>query len=287
VNYAEVGLIKKVLVFVESSLSRVVELVRFSLRRIQERLAPKSENRNQGNIDTQNYEILVQKIEGSLTNLSVQVDKLRTRYQNMLSRSKEYFERCIEALVARDNERAKMYAVEIAEIKRLADIVMRCCLVLEQIKVRLETILELGEVMGLIVPLTSIIEAVEKEVSLVVPEASNSLRELVETIEDFTSSSSTYVDTVPTGDIQINKDAEDILEEARRIAAEQVRRNFPEVPVLTEEERMVYSYIMKCGDELDIAKCASELGLNTSQVKAVISSLQEKGLIEVQSAEMT
>jgi len=286
VNYAEVGLIKKVLVFVESSLSRVVELVRFSLRRIQERLAPKSENRNQGNIDTQNYEILVQKIEGSLTNLSVQVDKLRTRYQNMLSRSKEYFERCIEALVARDNERAKMYAVEIAEIKRLADIVMRCCLVLEQIKVRLETILELGEVMGLIVPLTSIIEAVEKEVSLVVPEASNSLRELVETIEDFTSSS-TYVDTVPTGDIQINKDAEDILEEARRIAAEQVRKNFPEVPVLTEEERMVYSYIMKCGDELDIAKCASELGLNISQVKVVISSLQEKGLIEVQSAEMT
>jgi len=286
VNYADVGLIKKVLVFVESSLSRVVELVRFSLRRIQERLAPKSENRNQGNIGTQNYEILVQKIEDSLTNLSVQVDKLRTRYQNMLSRSKEYFERCIEALVARDNERAKMYAVEIAEIKRLADIVMRCCLVLEQIKVRLETILELGEVMGLIVPLTSIIEAVEKEVSLVVPEASNSLRELVETIEDFTSSS-TYVDTVPTGDIQINKDAEDILEEARRIAAEQVRKNFPEVPVLTEEERMVYSYIMKCGDELDIAKCASELGLNTSQVKAVISSLQEKGLIEVQSAEMT
>ncbi|MCL7393028.1 MAG: hypothetical protein LZ162_05300, partial [Thaumarchaeota archaeon] len=76
----------------------------------------------------------------------------------MLSRSKEYFERCIDALVARDNERAKMYAVEIAEIKRLADIVVRCCLVLEQIKVRLETILELGEVMGLIVPLTSIIE---------------------------------------------------------------------------------------------------------------------------------
>ncbi len=237
---------------------------------------------------TQNYEVLVQKIEDSLTNLSVQVGKLRTRYQTMLSRSKEYFERCIDALVTKDNERAKMYAVEIAEIKRLADIVMRCCLVLEQIKVRLETILELGEVMGLIVPLTTIIEAVEKEISVVIPEASNSLKELAETIEDFTSSSSVYVDIIPTtDDIEINKDVESILEEARRIAAEQVRKSFPEVPVLTEEERMVYSYIMKCGEELDIAKCASELGLNVSQIKIVINSLQEKGLIEVQNFEIT
>ncbi|MCS7136099.1 MAG: hypothetical protein RMJ14_00665 [Nitrososphaerota archaeon] len=262
-------------------------MVRFSLRRIQEKPAPKSENQKQDSTPTQDYEALVQKIEDSLTKLSIQVDKLRMRYQNMLARSKEYFERCIDALVAKDNERAKIYAVEIAEIRRLADIVMRCCLVLERIKVRLETVLELREVIGLIVPLTSIIEAVEKEVSFVVPEASNSLRELVDAIEDFTSSSSIYVGTVPTGDVEISKDAECILEEARKIAAEQVRKNFPEVPVLTEEERMVYSYIMKCGDELDIAKCASELGLNVSQVKVAINNLQEKGLIEVQNAEMT
>ncbi|MEM3065710.1 MAG: hypothetical protein QXI81_00025 [Nitrososphaerota archaeon] len=248
-------------------------------------LAPKPEN--QDNVAAQSYEALVQKIEDSLTNLSVQVDKLRMRYQNMVSRSKEYFEKCIEALVARDNERAKMYAIEIAEIKRLADIVMRCSLVLEQIKVRLETILELGEIMGLMVPLTSIIEAVEKEVSLVVPEASKNLKELVESIEDFTTSSSVYVDTVPMGDVEINKDAESVLEEAKRIAAEQVKKSFPEVPVLTEEERVVYSYIMKCGEELDVAKCASELGLDVSQVKVTINSLQEKGLIEVQKAEAT
>lgn len=240
----------------------------------------------QDRVDAQSYEALVQKIEDSLTSLSVQVDKLRVRYQNMLSRGKEYFERCIEALVARDGERAKMYAVEIAEIKRLADIVIRCCLVLEQIKVRLETILELKEVMGLMVPLTSIIGAVEKEVSLVVPEASKSLRELVESIEDFTSSSA-YVETLQTGSVEVNKDAESILEEARRMAAEQVRKSFPEVPVLTEEERMVYSYIMKCGEELDVARCASELGLDVSQVKATIKNLQEKGLIEVLKAEAT
>ncbi|PUA31524.1 MAG: hypothetical protein B9J98_06140 [Candidatus Terraquivivens tikiterensis] len=246
--------------------------------------APKPEI--QDRVDAQSYEALVQKIEDSLTSLSVQVDKLRVRYQNMLSRGKEYFERCIEALVARDGERAKMYAVEIAEIKRLADIVIRCCLVLEQIKVRLETILELKEVMGLMVPLTSIIGAVEKEVSLVVPEASKSLRELVESIEDFTSSSA-YVETLQTGSVEVNKDAESILEEARRMAAEQVRKSFPEVPVLTEEERMVYSYIMKCGEELDVARCASELGLDVSQVKATIKNLQEKGLIEVLKAEAT
>jgi len=259
-------------------------LGRFSLRRIQEVFAPKPEI--QDRVDAQSYEALVQKIEDSLTSLSVQVDKLRVRYQNMLSRGKEYFERCIEALVARDGERAKMYAVEIAEIKRLADIVIRCCLVLEQIKVRLETILELKEVMGLMVPLTSIIGAVEKEVSLVVPEASKSLRELVESIEDFTSSSA-YVETLQTGSVEVNKDAESILEEARRMAAEQVRKSFPEVPVLTEEERMVYSYIMKCGEELDVARCASELGLDVSQVKATIKNLQEKGLIEVLKAEAT
>lgn len=234
----------------------------------------------------QDYETLIQKVESSLTSLSTQVEKLRLRYNAMIARSKEYFEKCIEALTVNDVERAKMYADEIAGIRKLADIVVRCSLFLEQIKIRLETILELKEVIGLMVPLISIIEAVESEISRVVPEASSNLRELANLIEDFISTSST-MEIGPGNEVEVSIDAKMVLEEAKRCAAEVIKKSFPEVPSLTDEERLVYSYIMKGVEELDVNECAKELGLERFQVENALRNLQEKGLIEVQIAERT
>ncbi len=238
------------------------------------------ENRKDPFMDEEAREEIRLKLEESLSQLNAQIMKLRSKYQEMMARSKEYFEQVVEALISGDEGRASIYAEEIAEIRRLASVIVKTQLVLEQVKLRLETILEVSELMGLVVPLLSLIAEVEDEVAGVAPEAAKNLHELATYIEDFTNT------TAATGfDISVpeeaSEEAKKILEEAQKAAAERVKQSFPDVPKLSEEEKLVYSYISKTDSELDLKKCAKELGIDAREVKRILEKLEEKGLIEL------
>ncbi|MCD6341535.1 MAG: hypothetical protein J7L83_01580 [Thaumarchaeota archaeon] len=231
-------------------------------------------------IDEKAREEVRLKLEESLSQLNAQILKLKTKYEEMMARSKEYFDQVVEALISGDEGRASIYAEEIAEIKRLAGIVVKTQLVLEQVKLRLETILEVSELMGLVIPLLSLIAEVEDEVAGVAPEAAKNLHELVTYIEDFTGSS-----TVSDFDVNITEElsgeVKNILEEAQKAAAERVKQAFPDVPKLSEEEKLVYYYVSKTDSEIDLKKCARELGIDAKQVKEILERLEKKGLIEL------
>jgi len=231
-------------------------------------------------IDEKAREEVRLKIEDSLNQLSAQIMKLRSKYQEMMDRSKEYFEQVVDALVSGDEGRASIYAEEIAEIRRLASVVVKTQLVLEQVKLRLETILEVSELMGLVVPLLSLITEVEDEVAGAAPEAARNLHELASYIEDFTGETAAgeFDISVPE---EASDEAKKILEEAQRAAAERVKQAFPDVPKLSEEEKLVYSYVSKTDSELDLKKCAQELGIDAKEVKQILEKLEQKGLIEL------
>ena len=240
---------------------------------------------NQGNFDESLFdekarERLKLKLEHSLNQLSAQIIKLRSKYDEMVARSKEYFEEVVQALMNGDENRASIYAEEIAEIRRLARIVVKTQLVLEQVKLRLETILEISDVLGLLIPLISLVAEVEDEVRGVAPEAAESLQELASCIEDFTSISGNQEEVIQIPE-ELDAEASKILEEAQRKAAERVKDVFPDVPKLSEEERLVYSYISANDDELDLRRCARELGLDEDQIRHVLKRLEQKGLIRL------
>ena len=192
--------------------------------------------------DEKARERLKLKLEHSLNQLSAQIIKLRSKYDEMVARSKEYFEEVVQALMNGDEGRASIYAEEIAEIRKLAGMVVKTQLVLEQVKLRLETILEISDVLGLLIPLISLVAEVEDEVRGVAPEAAESLQELASCIEDFTSISGTGEEAIQVPR-ELDEEALKILEEAQKKAAERVKEAFPDVPKLSEEERLVYSYI--------------------------------------------
>lgn len=231
-------------------------------------------------VDEGAREELRRRLEESLSALNSQIAKLRAKYGDMVARSKQYFERVIDALVNKDEGRAAIYAEEIAEIRRLASMVLKTQLVLEQVKLRLETILEISEVIGLVVPLVSLLAEVEDEVAGVVPEAADSLRELAACIEDFTSTA-TQGELEPVGVGELDEEAVKILREAQERAAEKVKETFPDVPELTEKEKLVYSYISKNEEEIDIHKCSEELGISVNEVKEALETLEKKGMIEL------
>ncbi len=231
-------------------------------------------------IDEKAREEVRLKLEESLSQLSAQIMKLKSKYQEMMDRSKDYFEQVVDALISGDEGRASIYAEEIAEIRRLASVVVKTQLVLEQVKLRLETILEVSELMGLVIPLLSLIAEVEDEVAGAAPEAAKNLHELATYIEDFTSGT-TAADFDISVPEEANEEAKKILEEAQKAAADRVKQAFPDVPKLSEEEKLVYTYVAKTDSELDLRKCARELGIDVREVKQILEKLEEKGLIEL------
>ncbi len=231
-------------------------------------------------MDEEAREELRRRLEKALTELGTQIERLRHKYRSMEAMSREYMERVVESLIAKDEAKATIYAEEIAEIRRLAEIVYKTQLVLEQVKLRLETIIEISELIGLVVPLVSLITEIEDEVVGIAPEAMDNLRELASCIEEFTSAA-TAKEMEPIKREDLSDEALKVLDEARRIAAEKVEETFPDVPELTEKEKQIYAYISRNGEEIDVYRCADELGIDVKEVKAVLEELERKGLIEL------
>ncbi len=226
------------------------------------------------------------RVEKAISTLSGHIERLGNKYKEMVERSKQYFERCVEALQAKDEERAKIYASEIAEIRKLAGIVLHSQLVLLQVKIRLESILELGEAMTLIQPLNSLLQNVMSEIAYIAPEAAEHLHNLMSMVNEFVTEANVYVEPGAPTVSEASDEARFILEEARRIVAEKVRQNFPEAPKLTDVEKAVLEYVVsQDADELDLDECASRLNLSPEEVSNALKTLHEKGLIQLEVAE--
>jgi division protein CdvB (Snf7/Vps24/ESCRT-III family) len=233
-------------------------------------------------LDVLNEESMSLKIEKAISSLTGHIERLSNKYREMVERSKTYLDRCVEALMTKDDERAKIYASEIAEIRKLANIIVHSQLLLLQVKIRLESILELGEAITLIKPLTQLLQNVMSEITDVAPEASEHLKALMVMIESFVSSTG-YTATPDARITEISDEARFIMEEARRIAAEKVRESFPEAPQLTEQERAVYSYVASANDgELDLITCSNTLKMDVDTITDTLRSLHKKGLIELE-----
>lgn len=232
-------------------------------------------------------EELVAKLNHSLSGLTAQIQRMTLKYQELEQRGREYLNRCVDDLIRGDEAHAKIYVDEIAEIRRLARIILHTQLVMEQVKLRLESILELTDVMGLVTSLRGIIGKVMGEVTKIAPEAAANLHELSKQIDEFVSSSGQVAVEEASPSPEISDEAARIFEDAKKIVAMKLRESFPDIPIMTETERLVYSYVSELSPEqsFDTRACSLQLGLSEEQVEEAIHGLQRKGIIEVKEAE--
>ncbi|MCS7145827.1 MAG: hypothetical protein RMJ28_04755 [Nitrososphaerota archaeon] len=230
------------------------------------------------------------RLSSALLVLNTQINRLKNKYAGLEARGKEYFERCIQALQMGDEGYAAIYANEIAELRRIARIVLQSLLVLEQVRVRMESLLELREIIGLAPVLKGLLERVRAEIVKVVPEAAESLDSLSSAIDSLIAGSGISVNlpAQDTGVEELSDEAAKILDEARALIAQKVAESFPEVPTLTPKERQVYNYITSLpeGSVLDVETASYALGIPEREVEEILRRLEEKGLIEVSQAEM-
>jgi len=155
--------------------------------------------------------------------------RLEQESYKLQQRGSELFNRCVDALSSKDELRAKIYATECAEVRKVASLILRSQLALEQVHLRLQTIQEFGDITAVIAPVAKVVGAVRSQLSGIMPQVSYELSEVGEALNSIMIDAGVAVSG--SVEIEASSEAQSILNEASIVAEQKMREKFPEIPV--------------------------------------------------------
>ena len=175
-------------------------------------------------------EPLKNKIDFAQKRLQLQISKLDSINQKLTKKHDMIFEKIVNAQRHNKNGYAHAYAGELAQVRKMKNMVGGAKLSMEQIKLRLDTVSELGDVVVTLSPCMSIIKGLSPSLSGIMPEANASMQDLSEILGDVMAGSAVNVnDEFGLGN-ENNADSMAILEEAQGVIAGQTKASIPDVP---------------------------------------------------------
>lgn len=189
------------------------------------------ENLSQKIIDRVRPDVpLKSKIEFAQKKLQFQISKLDGITEKLQKKHELIFNKIVAAQKNNNTPYAQAYAIELAQVRKMRDMVSGAKLSMEQIQLRLNTVSELGDVVVTLSPCMSIIKGLSSSLSGIMPEANASMQDLSQVLGDVLSGSSIDSNDMMTTSNQADSDSLAILEEAHAVIEGDVKTNIPEVP---------------------------------------------------------
>ena len=105
------------------------------------------------------------------------------------------------------NRRARTYAIELQEIKKIKNKIAGAKLAMEQIKLRLGTVSKLGDIVVTLSPCMSLIKGLTPSISRLMPQMNASMQDLPNMLEDMLTDSTLSPELMTTS-YQGNADTE-------------------------------------------------------------------------------
>ena len=176
------------------------------------------------------------KIDFAQKKLEFQITKLEVINEKLQKKHDMIFEKIVNA--QRDNKTgyAQAYAGELAQVRKMKNMVSGAKLSMEQIKLRLSTVSELGDVVITLSPCMAIIRGLAPSLKGIMPEATASMQDLSQILGDVMSGSSINMGENMSIGVEANADTLAILEEAHSVIAGQTKSIIPEVPDSLKEQ---------------------------------------------------
>ena len=163
--------------------------------------------------------------------LQQQITKLGETEQKLKQKDSMFMDKIVEATKTNNQSYAKMYATELAEIRKNNKTVSNAKLQMEQVQIRLNTISELGDVVVTLSPCMSLIKGLSTSLGGMMPEVASSMQDLSSMLGDI-ATGTTITNEGSMGEFTAsNKEAESILNEAQAMVEGQTRQSMPEPPV--------------------------------------------------------
>ena len=163
--------------------------------------------------------------------LEMQITKLGQTEQKLKQKDSMFMDKIVEATKANNQSYAKMYANELAEIRKTNKTVSNAKLSMEQVQIRLNTVSELGDVVVTLSPCMSLIKGLSTSLGGMMPEVADSMQDLSSMLGDIVTGSTINHEGTMGEFTTSNNEAQSILDEAQAMVEGQTRQSMPEPPV--------------------------------------------------------
>jgi len=174
----------------------------------------------------------------ALFKLKMQLSRLDRTAQKMQQRDSVLHNKCVTAVQQKNTQLAAMYASECAEIRKMAKVVLQSQLALEQVSLRLETVLHYGDVAQAMKPVANVVHTIRTQLEGLLPDVSMELASVNESLEYLVMAVGEA--TEQSFDVSVSgDDAQRILSEASIVAEQKMRERFPELPQVPMQEARV------------------------------------------------
>ena len=176
------------------------------------------------------------KIDFAQKKLEFQITKLEGINEKLQKKHDMIFEKIVNAQRNNKTGYAQAYAGELAQVRKMKNMVSGAKLSMEQIKLRLSTVSELGDVVVTLSPCMAIIRGLAPSLKGIMPDANASMQDLSQILGDVMSGSSINMGESMSMGVEANADTLAILEEAHSVIAGQTKSIIPEVPDSLKEQ---------------------------------------------------
>lgn len=169
------------------------------------------------------------RLDALMRQINVVMAKLDGSMAKIRERDSQLFAKTVSAIQKHESQRASMFANELAEVRKVGQMVTQSKLAMEQIVLRVNTITEMGDIVTTLAPATSIIRNIKQDIVGVMPDAEGEMGEVSSLL------SGILVDAGSIGGYTMNfetanEEAERALSEAAAVAESRMRERFPDIP---------------------------------------------------------
>jgi division protein CdvB (Snf7/Vps24/ESCRT-III family) len=175
------------------------------------------------------------RLEQAHRKLQMQITKMEAFSGRLKKRDEQIFNHVIEAVQNHETGYAKSLSSELSQIRKINKVVKSTMLTTDQVRLRLETVTELGDVASTLTPTTTAIRDLRGGLSSVIPTADQSLSQISDSLGDILNS--TYSDSSLQGSAMISLDAvgadgaevTKIMEEASAVVEVNMQDKLPDL----------------------------------------------------------
>lgn len=186
----------------------------------------------------QHQQQLKSDMEKATTVVNNQLARLRMLDDKFSRMDNTFRHQIILNIKSGNNSRAKALAGELSNIRNVQRTTQNAGLALEVMLIRFSTINEFAMVMETINPTIGMIRDIQRDISKVIPAASNVFSEMQSMASDVLIDSDIRLDVGAKLSTPVDKDALSILNEIEGMLENEAKAKLPEVPFGIPEKRM-------------------------------------------------
>jgi division protein CdvB (Snf7/Vps24/ESCRT-III family) len=186
----------------------------------------------------QHQQQLKSDMEKATSVVNNQLARLRMLDEKFSRMDNNFRHQIISNIKSGNNSRAKALAGELSNIRNVQRTTQNAGLALEVMLIRFSTINEFAMVMETINPTIGMIRDIQRDISKVIPAASNVFSEMKSMTSDVLVNSDIKLDVGSKFSTPVDKDALSILNEIEGILENEAKAKLPEVPLGILEKSM-------------------------------------------------